>query len=156
MASVFLPNVYKELSDTLVTTKVSFSDKSVFKTYMDLMIFASMVGYSIGKNKTLKDFKDKGNEIPTSVFENNNMDSLVYLLSLFKEKDGNVLRDNRETDCWKIIEQYSSIGLNEVKNWFIENPGDTDHVDTLLNKMKIKAAEIIKSSDDIEVDNIEF
>ncbi len=135
MATVYTPNKYKDLAERLGKRQIPGSDRPIFTTYMHLMVFAAMVGY-MEREKTELDAKNRGGEIGDHIFVNNNMDGAAYLLAIHDEKNGDILREKNDNDCWKIIEQYSAKGFEIINNWMIQNPGDTDGVDTLLNKLK--------------------
>ena len=61
---------------------------------------------------------------------------MTYLLAIQDTQGGDILKEKNETDCWRIIEQYSAKGLEIIDDWMMENPGDMTGVDTLLNKIK--------------------
>jgi dnd system-associated protein 4 len=156
MATVYLPNKYLDLSKRLVSTNLKDTDKSVFPTYMHLSIFAAMVGYHIGKNSDKEEKFEKGNEISDRIYTSNQMDGFTFLLALQHTKDGDILRENKEKECWEILEQYAAVGLEEINNWMIDNPSDINGVETILNKLKLVATEILDDDDETDLSDINF
>ena len=94
---------------------------------------------------------EKAYEIPQRVFENNEADAYVYLCALQDQKSGDIFREKNENECWKIFESYANSGLEIIGNWLLDSPGDTDGVDTILNKMKTITADLI-DKDEVKID----
>src|SRR5690606_35499466 len=117
MSSVYIDSKYRPLVELLAVNPVSQTRKAVFDTNMDLYVFAAMVG-SQDISSDSYEFT-KGNEIPDSVFRNNNFDGLIYLLALTDRKNADILRENSEPECWAISERYAFAGFEEINNWFL-------------------------------------
>jgi len=130
-SAIYIPIEYKELAERLAKRNTE-AGKPIFQTYMDLMVFAAMVGYHYGE---LEDVKP-GPEVPTDTFRNRDKDGIVYLLAIHHEKDGDILRENKEVECWSIIQKYAASGLRKIDNWLTEAATDVDGVSTLINRIK--------------------
>ena len=136
MATIFLPNEYKAVAQSLCDNKLESTGTSSLSSYMELACLAAMVAYSENGNELEADSFENGNEIPSRIFEGNQRDGIVYLLALQLEKDGEILRDGRENDCWKIAERYAAAGMKILDEWLENNPSDPDGVETILYNMK--------------------
>lgn len=143
MATVYISNAHKMLAERLGRDTTSITERSVFNTYMHLIVFAAMVGYANDKLSPL-DSKDRGPEIEEQVFRRHDLDGLVYLLALEKKEDSNMLREERISEAWRLMEGYAQGGFEIIQQWFLDSPGDVDGVDTLLARITEYAAERAK------------
>jgi dnd system-associated protein 4 len=146
MARVYIDTKFADMATNFVKKHTSIAKKSIFTTNVEMMIFASMVGHNTQKDWKKVSVKNRGNEIEDSTFEDGKKDGVSYLLALQAMENGEILRDlppENVTQVWKILENYAHLGFIEMEKWVISNPGDTDGVDTLLNKMKQKAESLI-------------
>jgi dnd system-associated protein 4 len=130
-------------------------NKPLFTYIKDLMVFASMVGYSKGIRKPL------GSDAVSIILEtyaSDQKDAFIYLLALMTEKNGSCLKDENLATSIKIFEEYCNKGLEEIQLWLDENPGDHAGIDTLANKIfeqviaNEKSQQIVDNPEDIEVD----
>lgn len=140
MAAVAISSKYRNLAEKL--TYGSSGGVKVFPNYMELFLFAAMVGYEGGKREEL-DPKSRDIEIKDHTFSKN--DGLVYLLALNEKEDGEILRDNNEAECWRIVEEYANGGFGLIEEWLVDSPSDTDGVNTVLRKIKEQAIRISKT-----------
>ena len=141
MATIYKSNQFKELAERLGRNDTKIAGKKVFQTYMHLVIFAAMVGYC---EKSSHAVKERGPEVEDGVFTRHNQDGLVYLIGLDNEKDGDVLSEVRETECWRTIESYAEGGFRIIEQWLLDRPSDTDGVETILARMIEVASEKVK------------
>lgn len=146
---IFIPERYKETADWMARRKTSDAGRPIFQTYMDVMVFAAMIGYQLGE-KDVVESKDRGAEIDSDVFENRDKGGIAYLLSIHDKQEGDILRDERQQECWQILEGYAARGLREIESWLVDSATDVDGVNTLLNRMKDWA--VSSSRDDARVD----
>lgn len=104
----------------------------VFRYIKDLMVFAAMVGFSLGKRKPLE-----SDTVPITLgtYSTDSKDAFIYLVALVTERTGTILKDENLSDAIKIFEEYCNVGLDCIKLWFDENPGDHIGVDTLSEKI---------------------
>jgi|TARA_B110000967_G_C18619429_1_gene428095 dnd system-associated protein 4 len=158
MARVYIDEKFADMREIFVKKQTKIAGKNIFTTNVDMMVFASMVGYSVQKDWKKDGVKNRGNEIEDSTFVDRKQDAISYLLALQAMKSGDILRDmpeENETQVWKIFESYSHLGFIEIEKWLVDNPGDTDGVDTLLNKIKEKAKHLFNNPA-VDPDKIEF
>jgi dnd system-associated protein 4 len=155
MATIYIPNEYQELAERLGRRSTSKADKPIFNTYMQLMVFAAMIGFEKGAEEEA-DSKSKGAEVYSEIFERNSLDGVAYLLAIQDTKGADILRDKAENECWKVIENYAALGLGEINNWLLENPGDVDGVETLINKIKSKAADSLNDKTESDSEDVVF
>jgi len=137
MANIFIDRKYSSICTKLVDDKIINTGEKIFKTYMDLAVFAAMVAVNKGKAP----LENAGPEIPESVFFNNNKEGLVYLIALLDTKDPHILKDDKM--CWKIFQDYVNAGMSEISGWLIESATDPTGVDTLLNCIASKAVQLL-------------
>jgi dnd system-associated protein 4 len=135
MSTVWLPTEHSELLERLAKSTAKSPRKPLFATYMHLMVFAAMVGHSISRKRDVLG-TGRGSEISESAFLNNGLDGVVYLIALQEYEDGEILREGKDQECWRVIEQYAAVGLDEIASWLLDNPTDSDGVSTILNKIK--------------------
>lgn len=143
MAGVCRDPLNNDLFERLVDRQVADARRSIFKTNIDLTVFAAMVGFSRSR---LVELKERTNEIPERVFVNQNIDGLVYLVAVLHEKSGDMLRERNESAAWQIFEQYANGGMEVIREVFAENPNDFDGVSSLLSFIKEEAILLGESS----------
>jgi dnd system-associated protein 4 len=155
MAGIWRDSQYTDLAKRLVEDQTIYCGQKIFSTYLELMIFAGMIGFHYQQKKT--DI-DKAFEIPQRVFENSehDMDSYVYLCSLQDQKSAEIFRKENENDCWRIFECYANGGLEKINNWLLDSPGDIDGVETILNEMKTVAASMKSFEESPNPQEIDF
>lgn len=155
MATVYISQEHSDLVDLLASQPTQETSQSVFKTNMDLFVLAALIGQNLDENPEKYKVKSQGKEIPDRIFINNNMDGVAYLLALHAKKDGNILREANDSQCWKIAEQYAAHGLQEIRNWLLDSPGSSE-VDVILNKMKEEAKSLITDEGTIDTSKVVF
>jgi len=144
MANVFRDKKYAAIYERLVENETGYGQK-IFANYKELMIFAAMVGFY---NDQKESEMDKSFEIPQRIFESDQKDSYIYLCAVHDKKDGEIFREKNNLECWSVFQAYANGGLEIINNWLIESPGDIDGVDTILNQIKIVAADFNESSEE--------
>ncbi|RVU83643.1 hypothetical protein EOL70_15055 [Leucothrix sargassi] len=150
-ATVYISSTHSNIPEALVQD----SSKSIFKTNMDLMVFAAMVGASKGVNYKKFNIESQGKEVNESVFLNSKKEGVVYLTALVAEKNGDILREENNSNCWKIFENFAESGFQEINNWLLDSPG-LDRVDLLLGKMKQEARKHVVDDEDIDLSSVSF
>ena len=128
MATIYLPNDLRATVDELA------GSGKPFPTNMELSIFAAMVGHSESLSEEVGT-NNRGNEIPESIYKNNDRDGMVYLLALDETGDPDILREEKNLQAWKIFESYAAGGLRKIHEWMVNNPTDHTGVDTLLSEI---------------------
>ena len=139
MATVNMASKFSEIIKLLADKPTQIAKKSIFETNMHLMLFAAMVGAYKGELNKLND-ADGANQIPDRIFKHNKYEGAAYLLALSQNDDVEILREEKDLECWKILEGYANTGLEEIDNWLTDNPADTEGTQTILNKIKEIAA----------------
>lgn len=140
MTTVYLPAEHRELVDRLARSETGKGGKPVLPTYMHVMVLAAMVGHAKSMARSVD---NRGPEVYDNVFANHGCDGLAYLLALQSEGNGDILRDTRESDCWRVIQDYAAAGLDEIDGWLKDAPSDVDGVNTILARMKESAAALV-------------
>lgn len=155
MAGIWRDSKFTDVAKRLADDQTTYCGQKIFSTYLELMVFAGMIGFYEDKKKAVD---DKGFEIPQRVFENSdqNMDAYVYLCALQDQKSAEIFRKENESECWKIFESYANAGLEVISNWLLDSPGDIDGVETILNEMKTIAASMKSFDDPPNPHEIEF
>lgn len=136
MAGIWRDSKHSNLIETLCERKTTHTNRPVFRTYIDLIVFAAMVGFTRQRRSPLD---ERINEIPSRVFHNQNMDGLVYLVAILEKQSGDMLRERNEQEAWQIFEQYANGGLEIIAEELAENPHDFDGVSSLLALIKEEA-----------------
>lgn len=151
MATVFFDKKYTNICSLFAEDKVALTDEKIFKTNMDLAVFAAIL--AVGKSRVPVEVN--GSEIPDRVFYNNQKEGIVYLIALLDTEDPYVLKDDKQ--CWKIFQEYVNCGMKEISGWLVDNPIDAAGVDTLLNEIMQKASKLIIGKEQTaEVPEIDF
>ena len=153
MTTIYVPAEYKELVDRLARSETEKGGKRIFPTYMHVLVFAAMVGHAKGE---LRRIENRGPEVYDHIFVDNGFDGLAYLLALHHERDGDILRDANESQCWNIVQEYAAAGLDEIDDWLKNSPSDADGVRTILSRMKEKATDLVASDDSQLTPDIDF
>lgn len=149
MGEIARSEKYDDLAKRLTTKTLSNGEK-MFSSFMQLSLFAAMVGYKHGETEKTDSRKLI---IPESVFVNSKKEPLIYLLALQDRKDGEILRDTNDEECWKIFEEYANAGMNIINGWLLDNPSDIDGVDTIIQKIIDEYVEHKTDLNDSEDDN---
>lgn len=138
MATVWIPPEYKSVAERLVS-----ADKAVFPTFMDLFLFAAVLGFS--RELKMPDLSTRGgSEISSQVFHNQNKIGVVYLMAIAEMKSLELLKEDKERDCFEIIQAYANGGLHVIQQWLSENESDTEE-EILLARINEAAQEIVNS-----------
>jgi dnd system-associated protein 4 len=133
--------------DLLTEKRHPVSGTTIFPTKRELMCFAATLGFESGKRVKLD---GKTNDVDGRPFsDHGNTIDLMCLLALAEEKDGEVLRDNREEDRLVIFEEYANGGFEVMQRWFYGRPDDVYKPKAILDGLlKDKFLEKKKSAED--------
>lgn len=123
---------YEPLVERLCTRKSTYSNKAIFTYIKDLMVFAAMVGYTLDVRENLE---SDAIQIVLSTYASDEKDGFIYLIALLEEQDPLCLKDDSLLASIKHFEQYCNGGLSVIQGWLEENPGDSEAVDTLVEKI---------------------
>lgn len=132
-------NLVKEL-------KISNNPKSPFSNYVDIIIFAAVLGARRNKRVPLSDFsKAEPAPIPREQFINNGYDTIINLLAVCGTKQPSILAYNQDSkdECQVIFEEYANGGLEILQD---ELRGVVDYSEQILlfllsEKLKVGSVE---------------
>lgn len=153
MTTIFVPAEHKDLADRLARSETEKGGKPIFATYMHVMVLAAMVGHAKGEPRPLD---NRGPEVYDSIFANHGYDGVAYLLALHHERSGDILRDTRDSECWRVIQDYAAAGFEEIDGWLKDAPSDADGVSTILARMKEKATDLVANEEEQLTPDVEF
>lgn len=117
----------EDICRQLAQTPHPRSGGPVFRTFRELAVFAATVGFEQQRRVKL--------EGPTDVFVDGRiMESsesamdMVYLLALASERRQEVLSDDaaEQERLATLFEEFAAGGLEVVREWLAEDPGDTE------------------------------
>ena len=131
MATVFFDKEHSQLVEKF--TKISIdSEKQIFSSNYEFMIFAAMVGRYTHDSCDDVQIKRGLMQIKDHTFKSKQ--SIAYLLALESVKDGQIMKAGNENEIWKYIERYAYLGCEEIKKWIIDSPIEDLH-DVVLEKV---------------------
>jgi len=138
--TLYLDKKFSSTVSKLYDEKDLVTNERLFPNLVDVMVFAAMVG-----RDTFDDCKGRkvgadGREVPSRLFstiQTGSKDGIAYLLALDHNNDGNILREENDKEMWDYMENYASLGLEQIHSW-LEGKGNLniDVKDILLEKMK--------------------
>ena len=123
---------YESIVERLCNRKCAYSKRPIFQYNKDLMVFAAMVGYTM---EITEELEPDSIQIVLSTYASDEKDGFIYLIALLKEKTATVLKDDKIAESVKYFEKYCNGGLSVIQEWLEENPGDSEGVDTLADKI---------------------
>ena len=118
------------------------SDTKMFSTLRDALAFSAVLGYKERKRLPL-DVNAGWEDIAGSQFDTNEAVDILFAVALATKKDSNVLKEENESECVKIFEEYANGGLSMIQGW-IEKYGDSDVEDAVwrgLSSINVKPPE---------------
>jgi len=135
--SLFLDKKFSVTVGKLFDEKDTETGERLFPTLVDVMVFAAMVGRDSFDDCSGTKVGTDGREVPTRFIQTQNRDGIAYLLALDNNQDGNILREENDKEMWDYLQNYASLGLQQIHSW-LEGKGNlnTSPKDILLEKMK--------------------
>ena len=121
--------------ERLTNPKFSETGEAVFKTIMDLLIFAAGVGFSTKRSSQVP---SSGKAVPYRVFKNNEKDGYLFLLALAAKGNSECLASDDDDMVAQVFEEYAAGGLEEITDWLNDNPIDSSGVQSLIAKIQSK------------------
>lgn len=118
--------------DRLCSRKNSYTGKPIFEFNKDLMVFAAVLGFSENVKEPLE---SDAIQITLGTYASDEKDGFIYLLALLESRSPEVLKDEKIDEAVKVFENYCNGGLSLVSQWFMDNPGDVEGSDTLVDKI---------------------
>ena len=90
---------------------------NVFPTIRELLCFAAMLGYALGKkNKFPENYKK--NDVSWAQFLANESDDYIYLIAVADTKSTECLKSEPVIDLVDIFEEYINGGFEVILSWF--------------------------------------
>lgn len=119
----------------LIETPHKSTNQAIFATKRDLLCFAAVLGFEIGKRGKIQqkptDFVDP------RIFENSQEAmNLLYLIGLAETKDADCLREDNEDKLVEIFEEYADTGLTTLQEWLRETPSDPQGDRAIIGALK--------------------
>lgn len=93
--------------------------KGVFGTFRELMCFAAVLGYQMGRRTSIPD-NSRGPDIMIEEFNRNDSVDLIYLMAVAESKSADILKSDSEIDMVTIFEEYANGGLEIIKSWMTQ------------------------------------
>jgi dnd system-associated protein 4 len=113
---------FEELVRKLAVDEHPITKKSIFPTIRELMCFAAVLGF---ENNHRSKLQDATNDVEGRIFLNSQQSlDLIYLIALASEKDGDILREEKEDRMIQVFEEYAQGGFEILEQWMKEKPGD--------------------------------
>ena len=148
MATVYFDKEHVKLVE-LFGDGENDSDKKIFSSNYEFMIFAAMVGRS--KHSTCDDVEINRSSKMIKEQTFSDKENIAYLLAIDGAKDGEIMRAGNENEIWKFIERYAYLGCEEINKWKIDNP-ILDLHDVVLEKIMKAAIPLAQTEDNTETD----
>ena len=138
--TLYLDKKFSTTVNKLYDEKDPVTSERLFPNLVDVMVFAAMVGRDTFDDCKGRKVGTDGREVPSRFFSTagtGSKDGIAYLLALDYKNDGNILREENDKEMWDYMENYSSLGLEQIHSW-LEGKGNLniDVKDILLEKMK--------------------
>jgi dnd system-associated protein 4 len=93
--------------------------KNVFPTIRELLCFAAMLGYALGKKiKFPENFKK--NDVSWAQFVANDSDDYIYFIAVCDTKSTDCLKSNPNFDLVDVFEEYINGGFEVISTWFLK------------------------------------
>ena len=124
MPDVRRPREHEEMLHALCQ-----SDKKIFNSYKDALVFAACLGYS--KDAT-KPFDKSSEPVGMHIFRAEFDEAVFYCLALAESQDVACLSDNKIDERIKCFEEYAAAGLDTIRNRVFESNLDWDDAITEL------------------------
>ncbi|CAH6804723.1 conserved hypothetical protein [Vibrio chagasii] len=129
---VYRDSRFESLESKLCTNKGS-TDPNSFGAIKDLMVFAALVGFQLGKYEPLND-KSRSTSILLETYASTNKDSYIYLIALSKEPSLDILKNEQLRKAISIFEGYCNGGLKHIDSWLMKNLSEPLVTNTLFNQ----------------------
>lgn len=107
----------------------------IFVTKRDLLCFAAVLGFEIGKRGNIG--QNPTDFVDPRPFENSQEAmNLLYLIGLAETKDVDCLREENEDRLVEIFEEYADTGLSTLQEWLRETPSDPHGDRAIIEALK--------------------
>ena len=113
----------------------------LFSNMAEVLVFAALLGASENRSKLV--IEPRPNPIRFDVFENNYLDSYIYLLAIHKGDGFDLLEDENIDKAIENFESFAFGGLEIISEWVSESGRGL--YEAILNQMTIVASDAIKN-----------
>lgn len=118
-----------------------YDSLKLFSNMAEVLVFAALLGVSEKRTKPVSD--PRPNPIRFEVFENQKLDSYIYLIAVHEAEGFLLLEDEHIDSAIRNFESYAFGGLEIISEW-VHNSG-RGLFDAILDKMSIVASETLSS-----------
>ena len=130
----------------------SSDGNNVFPTIRELLCFAAMLGYSLGKKIKFPE-NYKKNDVSWAQFIANGSDEYIYFLAVCDTKGTDCLKSDTNIDLVDIFEEYINGGFEVILDWFSKYSSQDPlkaiisglYNEGFINNHQIKREELLKS-----------
>ncbi len=99
------------------------ANQAIFVTKRDLLCFAAVLGFNIGKRGKI--MEKPTDFVDSRPFENSQEAmNILYLIGLAETKDVDCLREENDDKLVEVFEEYADMGLTTLQEWLRETPSD--------------------------------
>ncbi|PCH58864.1 MAG: DNA phosphorothioation-associated protein 4 [Burkholderiaceae bacterium] len=112
------PKQYEEMLSDLCQ-----SDKKIFLSYKDALVFAACLGYA--KSRTTP-FDKTSESVGMHIFKGEFDESVFQCIGLCETKDPAIMSDENHNKRIKLFEEYAAGGLEVMKSRIYDGPEDWD------------------------------
>lgn len=128
-------SIHDGLVHLLFETPHKRANQPIFVTKRDLLCFAAVLGFEIGKRGKIG--QQPSDFVDPRPFENSQEAmNLLYLVGLAETKDVDCLREESEDKLVEIFEEYADTGLATLQEWLRETPSDSQGDRAIIDGLK--------------------
>lgn len=99
------------------------SDKKIFLSYKDALVFAACLGYSNDSSREI----DKSSEpVKMHIFKGQYDEAIFNCIGISETNDPSILSNAKEEEKIKIFEKYAAAGLDILKQKVYDSPSEWD------------------------------
>lgn len=123
--------IAKDKANLVKALKASNDPNGLFQTYVDVMVFAAVLGAKRKKRVPLVEVARDLDPIRRDYFDNNKCEMIINLLAISETQEQKILADDEQSDQQriKIFEEYANGGLEILRD---ELRGVVDYCDQIL------------------------
>jgi len=136
MANVRIDKSVASITEQLIG-RADSRDIKLFNTLAEVLVFAALLGQSNARKKHVVD--PRPDPIRLDIFENNHLDSYIYLLAIHDSGGFDLLKDENLDNAILNFEAYAFGGLEIIAEW-IEKSGKGLY-ESILEQMSRVATE---------------
>lgn len=116
LRSVVRSRDHEDMVQRLSATSVD-GTPTVFKTIRELLCFAAMLGFQMGKSSPPS---VRGEDVLIEEFNRNNSVDYIYLIAVAHTGDTEILKAESDIDMISIFEEYINGGLSVINGWLVQ------------------------------------